>query len=60
LSARQVFPYSQKDVFAFMHSGWHCSVSAHGANFSVIAAHAALLSFSTPASKKKVSEKLPQ
>ena len=28
LSARQVFPYSQKDVFAFMHYGCHCSVSA--------------------------------
>jgi len=32
----------------------------HIEQFFVVAAHTALLSFSTPASKKKVSEKLPQ
>ncbi len=64
LSARQVFPYSQKDVFAFMHAGCHCSVSVplggiFQLHFSVVA-HVSLLSFNNPASKKEVVEKLPQ
>jgi hypothetical protein len=33
LSARQVFPYSRKDVFAFKHAPRHCSFSARGAGF---------------------------